>query len=292
MPPLLLRPLALATSLVAVVLLSRPPEALAGRSDAPLLPPARLFRAVAAPYLSLVADYYWLQTLNQVGGAQSAEESRHIFPYADLATELDPRFAAVYTFAGVAIPWQVGRERWVNTEESTRLLRKGAAALPDHYGIRFQLAYNLIFFHKQYREAADLLHALARHPEAPPYLPALATRLLGASGDFETGVAMAATLRDAAEDEETRAFYEQRILELHQERMLRELDAAIGRFRAREGRLPARLEELVTRGDVKRLPEDPLGGTLGLDAKGRAVSSARAKRLRVYEMSEMGAKAP
>jgi hypothetical protein len=271
----------LIVSLATVVALSAPPRPPLRTEEGPLLPRAQLLRTIGASQLPLITDYYWLQTIQQVGRAVRPYEYRDIYAYADLVTDLDPRFDIVYRFAGVVIPVMVGRERWVNAEESTRIIRKGLQQFPGDYRLRFQLAYNLIFFDRKYREAAELIEALSREPNAPPFLKPLATRLYAQSGDFDSGLALASVLRDSAQDEKTRAFYEQRILQLHQERLLQGIDAAVQRFRKREGRLPADLQELVKAGELKAIPADPLGGTLSLDAKGRARSTAVKHRLEV-----------
>ncbi|MBF5044739.1 pilus assembly protein PilG [Aggregicoccus sp. 17bor-14] len=273
----------LAGSLLSLLLLSAPPERARPGRDRPMLPRVDFLHAVGAAHQHLIADYYWLLTINQIGRAQTAADYRDIYPYADLVTDLDPKFVRVYSFAGVAIPFDKGRQNFVNTDESTRLLRKGARNVPGDYQIEFTLAHNLIFFDHQYRAAADILHRLSQSPFAPPFVSALATRLYAQSGNFDAGLALAAYLRDTAAEPETREFFEHRVLEIQQEQVLQGLDREVARFRDREGRLPRTPAELVERGQLQALPADPLGGDFYVDAEGRSHSTAAKARLELHE---------
>ena len=115
------------------------------------------------------------------------------------------------------------------------------------------------------------------------WYPALATRLYAAAGDFDTSMGLTLALRDGAEDEETRAYYDQRVQEILQEQLLRQVDEAIARYKAREGRLPTTVAALVSAGELRELPADPLGGQFFVGEDGRAYSSAAKFRLEVIQ---------
>ncbi|HMK72107.1 MAG TPA: hypothetical protein VK454_02145 [Myxococcaceae bacterium] len=283
--------LVVSVALVAATLV--PPEAPAeGKHFRPLLPRASLLRVGGRAFLSLVADYYWLQTIQLTGRAKTAEEYRDIADYAQLVTDLDPDFAYVYQFGSVVVPFNYGRETWVNTAESTALLEKAlarVAAKPGTFSpatylfLRILLAYNYSVFQKEYARAAHLLEETARLPGAPPYLPFLTTRLYAQAGSFDAADAFATQFATAAADPDTRAAFERRKDEIALERILRTLDEAVASYRQREGRLPAQLVELVSSGLVPAVPEDPLGGRIYLGEDGRTYSTSQEHRLQVYE---------
>jgi hypothetical protein len=249
----------------------------------PLLPRPEFISLGVRPYLHLAADFYWLQLINLVGRANTPEEYRNLSDYAQLITDVDPSFEKVYSFAGLIIPYKLGRERWANTRESTALLEKGIRALPDSFEVGYRLVYNWVFFDHRYREAADLARHLSTLPGTPEYLRAFATRLYAVSGDFDSGLQLAMSLRDAANDEESRSFFEHRVLEIQQERLLQELEAAARAFSDKTGHLPKTPADLVAAGLLSSLPTDPLEGTLTFDASGKALSSASAKRFQIFD---------
>src|SRR5262249_15566109 len=139
------RPLWAAISLgcvLTVAALSRPPaKEKSGEHEAPLLPRKELLHVLGASCQQLVADYFWIQTIQAVGAALSSHEYLDAYYYADLVTDLDPRFLQIYTFTGAALPVNLGRETWVNTAESTRLLEKGHQNAPTDVYLGILLAY-------------------------------------------------------------------------------------------------------------------------------------------------------
>ncbi|QRK13819.1 hypothetical protein JQX13_27285 [Archangium violaceum] len=236
----------------------------------------------------MVADYFWLQLIQATGRARQAEEYRDIYPYADLITDLDPRFSIVYPFAAGALPTNLGRETWVNTEESTRLLRKGLPLVPDNIEMNIMLAYNLSAFHKQYREAAEVLERTSKLPGAPAYLPALATRLYAQAGNVNAGLALARSLADSAEDPATREAFQQRVRDLEMEGELQRVDDAISDFRQRFGVAPPDIDTLLWLGFLKQPPHDPQGGGFFIGYDERAYSESQQRRLELYTPDSRG----
>ena len=277
----LLAPTLLAACVAAVGGLSRPPaKPLRGTDQAVVLPRAEVLHLFAAPFQPLVADYYWIMEVNQLGRATNPQEHRDVTAYAELATDLDPRHYAAYYLAGVGSVYNLGREQWMNVDASTAIIRKGVRAFPRDIKLRFLLGYNLGILQHNAHEAAPIFEALSKEPGAPSHLAPLATRLYAEAGNFDSGLAMAQALRDAATDDETREFYDQRLKEIASERVMQQVDAAAERYRARAGQPPPDVASLVISGELPALPEDPLGGTVELGPSGRARSTASTYRLR------------
>jgi hypothetical protein len=284
----LLWSLVLLVSLTLCAVFAAPPRRPSRQEHLPpLLPRLEVVRVVGAPVHHLVTDYFWIQTIQAVGKAQTRHEYRDIYDYANLVTELDPKFRQVYVFAGVSIPFYAQGGKWFNTEESTRLLEKGLRHFPDLVPLRIHLAYNLSTFHQQYERAARVLEEAAKLPDAPEYLPGLATRLHAQAGNFDAGLELARSLAESSEEPETREFFEHRVRELELERELARVDAAVRAYQQREGRLPPGLQALVDAGDLPRIPEDPLGGVIQLNVEGRGVSTAQQKRLTDFARTSM-----
>jgi hypothetical protein len=279
---LIKRTLILTGALTVSAALVEPPKR-QRHSAHPMLPRLSLVSVLAPGFRQIIADYYWLLTINQTGAAHSVEAHRVIADYAELAVGLDPRFLEVYRFTALATPVQVGRGEWRNVELSTKLLRDGLQVYPGNYKLLYLLAHNLLFYHQEYREAGRLLQRLSTYPEAPKHLAALATRVLAQGGDIELAIDFATSMRDSAQDDDTREHFERRILQLHQERVLQTVDAAVEGFRAKFARLPLGLEELVSTQLLSALPIDPAGGRIRIGTDGRSRSSAEWYRLEVYD---------
>lgn len=276
---------------LAVVLFSSPPPAPLESNGEPLLPRYEFLHALGAAEQNMVADYYWIGAIQQLGIARDRYGYGNVYYYADLVTDLDPGFYWVYAFAATAVTYNLGHEHWVNTDESTRIVLKGLSRFPNDRYLSLLYAYNLMYFSHEYREAGLIVRRLSTTPGAPSYLAPLATRLLAQGGEFNTALEFAETLRNNAQDDQSREFYDRRVKEIRLEAILQRIDAASEAYFKQYGRLAPGLNSLVAAKFLPPLPPDPLGGTLFLDKTGRGESTAEKHRLEVYGL-ENAAPAP
>jgi len=273
----------LLTGLGTVAALSQPPrEPPRGPYQAPLLPRIELLRTIGAGQQSLVADYYWLQAIQATGrGGSSLEPTRYLdlFYYADLVTDLDPKFHKVYMFAGNTIPTNLGRETWVNTKEARKILEKGVKNFPEDSSLRLYLAYNLSYFFGEHAAAAEHLRIAATLPTVDKFVPEIASRLLAFNRRFEAALALTESFRDNETDPEMRQLFEERVKEIQREQVLVQVDDAIAAFKQKEGRLPTETRELVAKGYLPSIPPDPMGGIISIGEDGRSTSTSSVLRL-------------
>jgi hypothetical protein len=267
-----------------VAVLSEPPrERPRGPYQAPLLPRIEMLRVLGAGQRSLVTDYYWLQAIQAAGrGSESTTDPTRyldLFYYADLVTDLDPQFEKVYLYAGNTIPTNLGRETWVNTTEARKILEKGVKHFPNNSSLRLFLAYNLSYFHNEHALAAEHLRIAATLPNVDKYVPEIATRLLAFNRRFDAALALVESFRDNETDPEMRQLFEERVQEIHREKVLIQVDDAIAAFKKREGRPPTRILELVEKGDLPRMPVDPMGDIIIITDEGRAGTNMSKLRL-------------
>jgi hypothetical protein len=285
----LLRVGVLLLCLAIVAAFAEPPTRKRALSGRPLLPRVEFLQVLFAPQRALLTNYYWLETIQSIGAALTEQEYRDVYDYATLVTDLDPLLYYAYTFAGLTISFNRGRETWVNTEESTAILEKGLKVFSRDAPLKLYLAYNLAYFSHDYRRAGLLLQDVAATPGAPSYVGPLATRLLAQSGDFDAGLALAQVLEQSAPDAETRAVFAKRVKQIQLERELQTVDKAITAYRARVGHLPVTVPELLVSGDLTRPPVDPMGGNVIIGPDGRAHSDVEQDRLELnLDLRSMG----
>jgi hypothetical protein len=273
----------LLTGLGTVAALSQPPrEPPRGPYQAPLLPRIELLRTIGAGQQSLVADYYWLQAIQAAGrGGSSLEATRYLdlFYYADLVTDLDPKFHKVYMFAGNTIPTNLGRETWVNTKEARKILEKGVKNFPADSSLRLYLAYNLSYFFGEHAAAAEHLRIAATLPSVDKFVPEIASRMLAFNRRFDAALALAESFRDNETDPDMRRLFEERVKEIQREQVLVQVDDAIAAFKQKEGRMPKEIRELVQMGYLSAVPADPMNGTIFIAEDGRSGSTSSSLRL-------------
>ena len=236
---------------------------------------------------SVVADLMFLQAIQIHGGQRKprsaqdgAADDRAMNRLLTYATDLDPKFAGSYRFAGNAMPRHTTDGKVTNVVQAETLLEKGVRERPDDWRIPFTLAVLESYYLGKFDAAAHNFALAAKVPGSPAYVGLLATRSAAEGGDLDFGEKLAFAMVEQATEESTRREWEQRLVDLHMEQDLRAIEAAAQRYQARNGRMPENLRELVRSGDLRRVPREPHGGAYELDASGRARSTA-AQRLRI-----------
>jgi hypothetical protein len=277
-----LRLAAVLALVAAVAVTARPPVRKRGAHQGVLLPRPELVRFVAASQRPMLVEYYWIEFLQAIALAISAEGYRDVYAYADFATNLDPKFYEIYSLSGLVIIWNEGRGEYANVPESLAILNKGLRQFPGDLRLLLYRAFATVNYKKDYAEGARLLAEVARHPGAPPFVARLATRLFAQSGQFDTGLELARSLRDTATDEETRSVFDKRIQQIELERTLQTIDVAASRYTERSGRRPFSVDELVASGDLPDPPKDPADGRFYFGEDGRARSTSEKSRLEIF----------
>jgi len=190
-------------------------------------------RMAAVGFAPVLADYYWVQALQLVGGARGAVEEHGdtIGDLIEVITTLDPWVDHPYRFAAVWLTRDALQVRRANS-----LLRKAIAYHPNDWRNRFYLGYNHFFYLEENERAADVLEPAIHMDGAPGYLGAFVTRLRAEQGDLETAAFFLETLIRGASNEYIRAGYLKALDEIETERRARYLDAARVEFWQRHGR--------------------------------------------------------
>ncbi len=234
--------------------------------------------------LPLVVDIYWLRAINAVGTTQTEAEARNLAEYGRVLTTLDPDFYTPYWLLGIYIPFNRDREDWVNGDVAVELLQKGTARFPTDLRLKLLLGYSLMTFTTRYVEAAKTFEEASHLPKAPDFAALLATRLYLKGDQYDTALSMARAMSQSAATEEERARFDDRVKELLDEKVLRQIDAAAAAFKEKFGRMPGDLQELVGSGFLAR-PEDERFWLVRFDTLGRTLLPESKGRLKVFHDS-------
>lgn len=258
-----------------------------GLDSAPLPQPTRLEETLPSPgatrFLALgqhalVADYYYLRSLDHFGDVQfHRAHYPNLEPFLSRVLELDPYHRMAYVFAGTALTLD-GME----IRASNALLEKGLIHRPDLWQVPFYLGFNHFYFLQNYPEAARMLARAAKLEGAPEVAGPLATRLSAEAGEPELGIRMIDSMLEGVSDEHLKQTYLERRALLVLEVELAWLRRALERFAAETGKPAKSLDELVRAGLLERVPQDPVGGRYFIDEAGGLQTSSESKRLRVY----------
>ncbi|MFN2548479.1 MAG: hypothetical protein ABR567_13685 [Myxococcales bacterium] len=255
--------------------------------DVPALP-GEVARPLAFGFRSLLSDFTFLeaiQILPQRKSGFTAEQSvgldRRLQRLLEYSVELDPKFAGAYRFAGTALPHETVDGHAMGVLAAAQLLEKGLRERPDDWHMGFLLGFLQSYYLRDYAGGSRSLAAAARQPGAPRYIGLLATRLAAEGGELKMATLLAEAMLAQANEDETRREWRNRVDALHMERDLREIEAAVARYRMATGTVPPSVRALVRSGELKKEPVEPHGGKYLIRPDG-TVRSTGAERLRVF----------
>lgn len=229
-------------------------------------------KRAALSYDSLLADVYWIRTLQHYGRTRlsTAPDRQYdlLYPLLDLTTSLDPLFNIAYRFGAVFLaeefPDGAGRP-----DLAIALLEKGLRAQPD----RWEFVQDIGFVHYWWRQDYDAAAAWFRRASemrgAPAWLAGLAAVTLAQGGNRESSRRLWQEVLDRSGAEFLRAQAVFRLKQLDAMDTIAALEAAASAYRARTGALPASWQDLQRAGLIPGVPVDPDGHPFALEADGR-----------------------
>jgi hypothetical protein len=237
------------------------------------LPSGQVLRTVAFGQRLLLADIYWLRTVSYMGETLLAKSERWeaLLPLAEIVTDLDPRFGYAYQVAGSNLGGLAHRYH-----DADRILEKGMRALPERWSLPLVAATNKFLFEEDYAAAASLARRAAEVGKRPhlALLAANLSALVNTEDEYQAAAEFLLQAIEQAAQPELRDELVERLVRIRTWQALATLEQAIATHRARVGRFPARLAELVP-GELTALPADPSGGHFEYDPVTGAVRSSK-----------------
>jgi len=175
-------------------------------------------RHISLGFNGLVADWYWMLSLQYVGGKILKRPGNISFdnlgslnlellaPLLDAATTLDPHFLEPYQYAAIVLPA-------VNVDEAIRITRKGIEANPSEWRLYQYLGY--IYWQKgDYKTASAVYGAGAQNPAAPPWMLAMKARMTAEGGSRETAREIYTRMFSESPDPNVKKMARARLLQL------------------------------------------------------------------------------
>lgn len=203
----------------------------------------------------LAADWYWLRTLQYLGGKALAFRAAHpgeplpfdnlspldprqLYPLLDRATTLDPQFLAAYEYGGVVLPA-------VNSDDAIRLLRKGIANNPNAWRLYHHLGYTY-WKRGEYDAASEIYAQASRIPDAPFWLPAMSARVKIDGGGYDTARLMYEQMAQTSDDPNIKNIAAARLKQIQSLIERAAIRQVLQDFRTHKGRCANSWHEVLT----------------------------------------------
>jgi tetratricopeptide (TPR) repeat protein len=232
-------------------------------------------RRASLSYRALVADIYWIRTVQHYGTTKLSNEPNKqydlLYPLLDLTTSLDPYFDVAYKFGSVFLaeeyPSGAGRP-----DQAVAILNRGLQAQPDKWEFAQELGFVYYWWLADYDNAARWFNRAADMTKAPDWLRPLAAVTLAQGGDRTSSRTLWTEIVRSADADWLRKQATFRLNQLDALDAIDFIEGIVQRYRARTGVLPASWADLIRRGFLRGVPPDPTGRPFRLDPSTGAVT--------------------
>lgn len=222
----------------------------------------RMGKLLAMNYSAVVADSYWLRTIQHFGGDRLTMRKERPFellkPLLDLTTSLDPHFSAAYRFGAIFLsekpPGGPGRP-----DQAIQLLAKGLRTSPDRWQYAHDIGFVNLWHGSDPKVAADWFRRAEAMPGAPNWLGPLAATMMMTGGDRNVARGWLIEMRRTATEEWIRTIAERRLTQLVALDQIDQLEALVPLFQQKAHRDPTGWADFQTAGLLRGLPVDPVG---------------------------------
>jgi tetratricopeptide (TPR) repeat protein len=236
-----------------------------------------LVKKMALGYNGLLADFYWMRTIQYYGRFDEADKRRvrykNLYTLLDITTTLNPYHLDAYRtgsfFLAAEDPIGAGQP-----EEALKLLDKG---LRDHPG-EWPLVYDKGFIYywnlQDFKAAGETWLQAAKIPGAPEWLPSLAAASMSRGGELTVAIAIWQDryLQSSREDE--REMAKNRLISFKVAQDIWGWQTLAEKYREKNGAFPKNLETLAADHGLRYSLTDPLGTPYQYDPQTGAAALA------------------
>ena len=234
------------------------------------LPNGKYLKAVSLGHAPLVADFVYIWAIQYYSDYEREDRYRYIeHVFGNVIAELDPAYIDPYWLGALILSTEAG-----DVDAGLRLLDKGIGRNPSAWILPYAAGWEC---HRagRFARAAEYFDRAANTPGAPASIFRLEAGMTERAGNTREAIARwQDVLNDPRNDDGARAIAGRQIRMLSVRADIQDLNAAIESYRQRFGRPPNTLQELLSSGILKHLPQDPDGKPYAYDPADGTVSSS------------------
>jgi len=224
------------------------------------LPSAEMLRLASLGNPGLVADLFYLWSIQYYSKYQPHEQFLYLETVYDLITDLDPLYYDAYR-VGALIMQIPTTEEASHKAAVIRLFDKGISNMPDNYEIAETAAWDMYVRYRDKTEALRYMQSAAEIPGSPNRLKRFLTRWSEDQDNWsvDTAIAYWEEVLGEAKTDYDREVCQKQIYRLVASRDEAVLNPKLADWSARHGRCPESWDVLVKEGRLSEIPVDYFG---------------------------------
>ncbi len=264
------------------------------------LPSGRVVKALSFGFDGLMADFYWLRSV-QYYGRQLLDENNEmdwnrtqyvrydlLYPLLDITTTLDPHYIIAYRFGALFLVDY-------DPKLAVKLLEKGIERNPEEWRL-YQNLGTVYWQMKNYKAASEAFFKGAENPKAPYWMKVMGGVMLSTAGGRQTACSLYATFYEEARksnDSFMKEQYENQIKRIQALDEVDYLNEVIEQYKKLTGRCPSELRQLGALLEQPSHKPGSCGQTVVLRVKnGKPISPFGDEDFYLFDQKECKAKMP
>jgi tetratricopeptide (TPR) repeat protein len=228
-------------------------------------------RRLSLGFNGLVADWYWMRTLQYVGKKVlniperlqldnlGQLDLRLLAPLLETATTLDPQFLEPYQYAAIVLPE-------IDVQEAIRLTKKGIAANPSAWRLHHHLGY-IYWQQGDFQAAGEAYDQGAKLPGAPKWMVAMKARMATEGGSRNLAREIYTRMYEETEDSKVKEMARLRLMQLDSLDEREAIRKVLTLYQDKAKRCPSSWREIEPGLRSLRLPFDATGAPLDPSGK-------------------------
>jgi len=235
--------------------------------DEPLYVSPTTAKHLSLAFNGLAADWYWMRSLQYVGGKIVSFEDTHTesFTLSDLdvhllpsllrmSTALDPKFLPPYEYGAMLLPE-------LNSDEAIALVNSGIANNPSSWRLYQHLGY-IYWRLGDYDKASATYAAGATLPGAPAWMAAMGARMKADGGSRDAAREMYRHLDESSNDKSVKEMVERQLMRLDDLDEREAIRNVLTGYKEKNGRCLASWRDIANELRALRLTVDASGAPL------------------------------
>jgi hypothetical protein len=220
--------------------------------------PSKVTGLVSLEFKGIVSDFLFLKLSTLLGDKIIKKEkfkqnqADFIYQAADIITDLDPWFWDAYLMADMVLAWD-----FKEIDLANKLLLKAKKYRTWDFKVPYYLGFNYFYFLQDNENGSKYLMEASKLPGSPEYLPALATRLSVYQNNYGPAIVFLMDLLKSTHASSSVIPLQKRLETLI---ILENLEKQVDKYEKLNKSLPTDLFDLVKKGFIDRIPDDPYGG--------------------------------
>ena len=221
--------------------------------DAKILPPATLIKVISGEFDSIFSAVFFAYGSALIGNLDSSstrEDWEYAYDVIKLCSDIDPYFKDPYVVMQGIFIWT---DKISDRTETISFLKTGIPYRTWDSRLPFFIGFDYFFFFNNYQESAKYLFMSAKLSKSP-FTASLASKIASKGGDVETGIEFLSNMNTDSMSEPVKRTFNQRLEALKGVQILQN---AMKKYEKIYGEKPNNLEELITKGLISKMPNNP-----------------------------------